>query len=79
MPVYEYVCADCQRTFARLRPMSKADVPLPCAECGGSHTKRAISLFAAVSRGSNGESTPVSGTGGGCGSCVKSSCAGCSH
>jgi len=79
MPVYEYVCADCHSTFARLRSMSQANAPTPCTECGGSHTSRAISLFSAVSRGSNGESRGVSGSGGGCGTCVKTSCAGCSH
>lgn len=79
MPVYEYVCADCQTTFATLRPMSQADAPAPCSACGGGHTSRAISLFSAISRGSNRESRRVSGTGGGCGSCAKTSCTGCSH
>ena len=79
MPVYEYVCADCESTFSKLRPMSQSDAPTACTSCGGSHTSRAISLFAAVSRGSNGESRSVSGAGGGCSSCAKTSCAGCSH
>lgn len=79
MPVYEYACADCEATFARLRPMSQADATIACAECGGSHTSRAISLFSARSRGSDGAARRISGTDGGCGSCVKTSCAGCSH
>ncbi|MEJ2211019.1 MAG: zinc ribbon domain-containing protein [Anaerolineae bacterium] len=79
MPVYEYVCADCNSTFAKLRSMSQSDAPAPCPECGGGHTSRAISLFSAVSRGSNGESRGVNGAGGSCGSCAKTTCAGCSH
>ena len=79
MPIYEYVCADCNTTFEMLRPMSKADAPAPCAQCGGDQTSRGISLFAAISRRSNGETHRVSGTGGGCGSCAGSHCSTCNH
>jgi putative FmdB family regulatory protein len=79
MPIYEYLCADCERTFEKLRPMSKANAPAVCVQCGSDHTSRAISLFAAISKGSNGESRPISGTGGGCGSCASHNCATCSH
>jgi putative FmdB family regulatory protein len=77
MPIYEYVCADCRTTFEILRPMSKANAPAPCAQCGGYHTSRGISLFAAVSRGSNGETRQVSGSG--CGSCAGTHCSTCNH
>ena len=79
MPIYEYHCADCDSDFEKLRPMSKAAVPAPCAYCGGQHTMRAISLFSAISKSSNGESRSVSGTAGGCSSCAAVSCATCSH
>jgi putative FmdB family regulatory protein len=79
MPIYEYLCADCDTTFEKLRPMSKADAPTACVQCGGSQISRAISLFAAISKSSNGESRRVSGTGGGCGSCAGHNCATCSH
>jgi hypothetical protein len=59
--------------------MSKADLPAPCAACGSSNTTRAISLFSAISRGGNGESHQVQGTGGGCGSCAGGHCGTCSH
>ena len=42
-------------------------------------TARAISLFAAISKGNNGETRAISGTGSGCASCGASSCATCSH
>lgn len=79
MPIYEYHCADCDTDFEKLRPMSKANAPAPCVHCGGQHTKRAISLFSALSKSGNGESHSVSGTGGGCASCAATSCANCNH
>jgi putative FmdB family regulatory protein len=79
MPIYEYHCADCQVTFERLRPMSKADASTSCSSCGSSHTSRAISLFAAISKSSNGETRSVAGTGHGCASCGTRQCATCSH
>ena len=65
MPIYEYICGNCRKKFSQLRPMSKADSP--------------ISLFSAISRGGNGESHAVKGSGGGCGSCAGGHCGSCSH
>lgn len=79
MPLYEYRCAECHTTFAKLRPMSQADAPAPCAACGSSATSRAISLFSAISKSRDGGTRAVSGTGGGCASCGGGSCASCSH
>ena len=47
MPIYEYSCADCQQTFEKMRPMSRADDAISCPDCGGVQTKRGLSLFAA--------------------------------
>lgn len=33
MPVYEYVCDDCDEVVERLLPMSDADDPGPCPAC----------------------------------------------
>jgi putative FmdB family regulatory protein len=79
MPLYEYHCADCGITFEKLRPMSKASAPVACSDCGSADTSRAISMFAAISKGSNGATRAVGGTSGGCASCVGTSCATCSH
>ncbi len=35
MPIYEYVCQDCEKVFETIRPMSQSDAPIPCALCGG--------------------------------------------
>jgi putative FmdB family regulatory protein len=79
MPIYEYHCDDCDRTFEKLRSMSQANAPAPCTYCGSLATSRAISLFAATSRSNSGETRAVSGTGSSCASCAATSCATCSH
>lgn len=77
MPLYEYCCDDCERKFEVLRSFSQADEPVSCIECHGSHTRRAISLFFASSKGGEvGESTRSLG-GSGCASCAATSCATC--
>jgi len=51
MPIYEYVCQDCEKTFETIRPMSQSNTPIPCAICGGEHTKRKLSVFFAEAAG----------------------------
>ncbi len=79
MPIYEYRCADCHATFEKLRSMSQADLPAECVCCGSPHTSRVVSLFAAISKSSSGETHTVSGTGHSCASCAATSCATCHH
>ena len=76
MPVYEYVCKDCDEKFEALRPMSKADSPIVCKNCSGKHTSRVMSVFAAHS---DGKAVAATSGGGGCGSCSGGSCASCGH
>jgi len=77
VPIYEYRCLDCDRTFDKLRPMSKADDPIACAYCEGFNTRRVkITLFVALSKSSTtGERSALAGTLEGC----KGPCAGCSR
>ena len=75
MPIYEYVCKDCEKIFETLRSMSQADDPIPCAKCGGKHTRRKMSVCYAESGGRAvaGMSEPS------CDSCAGGNCAGCGH
>ena len=75
MPIYEYVCDTCQTRFQKLQSMS-FEGDMPCPDCG-KPSKRAISVFAAVSKGSNGESMSL--TSRGCASCGGGNCSTCSH
>jgi putative FmdB family regulatory protein len=45
MPIYEYLCPNCERKFDLMRPMSASSEPAPCPDCGTS-SGRAISAFA---------------------------------
>jgi len=53
MPIYEYRCEECGRTYEEIRRMSEADKDLQCPTCESKKVKRQVSTFAA---------------GGGCGS-----------
>ena len=61
MPIYEFTCESCGKTFDELVPASRADAPVPCPGCGAKKTRRNISTFA--SGGGARDSSP----GGGCG------------
>jgi putative FmdB family regulatory protein len=75
MPIYEYICQDCQQEFDALRSMSQADLPMACSKCGGEKIKRKISNFFAESGGK-----AVAGmTEHSCDSCGGGSCAHCGH
>ncbi len=75
MPIYEYVCKDCDKVFETIRPMSQADAPIKCEICGGKHTKRKLSVFFAESGGKavSGMAEPS------CGSCAGENCSSCGH
>ena len=74
MPLYEYHCPRCDYQFDKLQPMSATGADCPRCE---QPAKRALSVFAAVSRGDSGPSEfapppPPMGGGGCCGG-------GCGH
>lgn len=52
MPVYEYVCRDCQKSFELTRPMSESHATdVHCPSCGGTHVERTYSqVFAKTSK-----------------------------
>ena len=81
MPVYEYQCLACDKRFEALRPMSQMDLAIACPKCGTPDARRAISVFAAISRESGGGSRMVasSTSGGGCSGCAGGHCGSCSH
>jgi len=78
MPIYEYCCADCTKTFEKMRPMSQSNAEAQCPQCGSAHTCRGLSRFAAFSKGNGGTSQTVGG-GGGCAHCGSHSCGSCGH
>jgi putative FmdB family regulatory protein len=70
MPLYEYVCDECQARFEKLVRAWGEDVA--CPECDSAAVSRQLSTFAVASQGG----VPVP-AGGGCG-CSRGGC-GCGH
>ena len=66
MPIYEFVCTDCNRRFEEL--VFKSDEKIRCPECGGENTKRLMSVCRTKIAGGSGDGSLSTG----------SSCAGCS-
>ncbi|HZW03685.1 MAG TPA: zinc ribbon domain-containing protein [Anaerolineaceae bacterium] len=46
MPLYEYRCETCGRTFEKMAAFSQADGSPECPHCHGSQTRKQISTFA---------------------------------
>jgi len=66
MPLYEYVCSDCNIKFDKLLPVGRMNEPASCPQ-GHSGANRVLSMFAAVTTDAFGEAMSVGG--GGCGGC----------
>jgi putative FmdB family regulatory protein len=77
MPIYEYVCAECDNKFEQLRPLSQSDKPAECPRCH-KPARRKMSTFACFSTTSSGVPTRVAGTGSSaCSSCTSGNCNTC--
>lgn len=47
MPLYEYRCLDCEKSFEKMIRFSEdPNVPQECPECHGNHTRKQITSFA---------------------------------
>jgi putative FmdB family regulatory protein len=46
MPIYEYTCASCHKTFDRLVRSSADESTAACPECGSKKTQKKLSVFA---------------------------------
>lgn len=71
MPIYEYICQDCQTCFEMIRSIQDADAPVQCIKCHGENVKRRVSLFNASSGGRSltGNSGCEGCSGGSCNTC----------
>ncbi len=73
MPMYEYRCPSCRRTFELLRPMTRASETAACPR-GHAGAERIVSLVADSTRGgADGQFEP---SGGGC-ACSAGGACGC--
>jgi putative FmdB family regulatory protein len=74
MPIYEYICEDCQAHFEKIVLNKQQEIA--CPKCAGRRNSIQLSVFATSNGSSNGASKPSGGfTGGGGGSCCGGGCA----
>lgn len=71
MPIYEFQCDACGRPFEELFRRADERRRPHCPSCGSRNIHKKFSTFATGGRSDGG------GSGSGCGSCSRSSCAGC--
>jgi putative FmdB family regulatory protein len=76
MPIYEYICAECETKFELMRPMSQCGEPADCPVCKHK-ANRALSRFVCRSSSGSGVTSPIAGGGGGCAGCAGGSCSSC--
>ena len=74
MPIYEYICSDCELKFELLRPLSQASEEASCPRCHKT-AERKLSKFACFSTGKIGLTSPIGGNS--CSSCGATSCGSC--
>ncbi len=72
MPIYEFVCDECDHTFEKLVSSSRARVH--CPRCESSKVTKQFSTFAF-----KGESRFVGSRSSSCGGCTSGGCGTCRH
>lgn len=45
MPIYEYICNDCDEQFEKFVRSMTASATVKCPHCGGTHVKKGWSVF----------------------------------
>ena len=63
MPLFEYICKECENTFERIVP--RHDSPADCPQCHSQNVEKQLSVFAVASAGPS--QSAASDTG--CGRC----------
>jgi putative FmdB family regulatory protein len=76
MPIYEYVCPECNNRFEQMRPLSHSDKAVECPKCH-KPARRKMSTFACFSNTEGGISQTIAGTGSSCSSCTSGDCSTC--
>jgi putative FmdB family regulatory protein len=76
MPIYEYLCPECDARFEELRPLSQVERPALCPRCHRP-ARRKMSAFACFSTSESGVPRTLPGTGGSCSGCSSGNCGTC--
>ncbi len=60
MPIYEYKCCDCEKTFSLLQKMGTSVAETCCTKCGSERVKRMVSSFSCSNQAPQGIAPPAS-------------------
>jgi putative FmdB family regulatory protein len=60
MPLYEFQCSECDRSFEELVRAATAVAEVKCPKCGSDHVRRKVSTFASKVSGGGGAVAPAS-------------------
>ena len=71
MPIYEYICKDCQEHYERI--VRSADQEIECPKCLSKHHTLQLSVFSAGKSATRSVSSRDASSRGGCG-CTPHSC-----
>ena len=71
MPIYEYICEDCQTHFEKI--VFNKTQEITCPKCAGKRNAIQLSVFSAAN--GNGAAKPSGGFSGGGGGCCGGGCA----
>jgi putative FmdB family regulatory protein len=77
MPMYEYVCRDCQTPFERY--VRAWGDPVSCERCRSANVEKRLSTFAMAGLSSPSSAGPMRGPMGGGGGCCGGGGCGCAH
>jgi len=72
MPIYEYVCEDCDTRFERIVLNKQQEIA--CPKCASNNASIQLSIFATSHGAANGSPAKTSFNGGGGGSCCGGGC-----
>jgi putative FmdB family regulatory protein len=72
MPIYEYVCEDCDAHFERI--VLNKEQEIACPKCASKKASIQLSVFATANGSNNGSSTKSSTSSSGGGSCCGGGC-----
>jgi len=48
MPVYDYICKDCNKPFELVLTLSEHEKDIKCPKCGGKNVEQELAAFFAV-------------------------------
>ena len=72
MPIYEYVCEDCDANFERI--VLNKEQEIACPKCASKKASIQLSVFATANGSNNGSPTKSSTSSSGGGSCCGGGC-----